>query len=129
MSEQRFGWNYFENEVVIGVKQDKKRMIVIVLSNFMDIPYNRKSFDELVDWLNEQQSTIQSLKEEKDSLVAVIDENLLKVEHDLSIKHKEAKDKMKKGESSEVSAILDVIFYWRGYIKALEELKERVSDE
>ena len=129
MSEQRFGWNYFENEVVIGDKQDKKRMIVIVLSNFMDIPYNRKSFDELVDWLNEQQCTIQSLKEEKDSLVAVIDENLLKGGHELSIKHKEAKDKMKKGGSSEVSAILDVIFYWRGYIKALEELKERVSDE
>lgn len=84
---------------------------------------------ETVKLLNEQQSTIQSLKEEKDSLVAVIDENLLKGEHDLSIKHKEAKDKMKKGESSEVSAILDVIFYWRGYIKALEELKERVSDE
>ena len=53
MSEQQFGWNYFENEVVIRDKQDKKRMIVIVLSNFMDIPYNRKSFDEIVEWLNE----------------------------------------------------------------------------
>ena len=87
------------------------------------------TYREVVDTLNEQQSTIQSLKEEKDSLVAVIDKNLLKGEHELSIKHKEAKDKMKKGGSSEVSAILDVIFYWRGYIKALEELKERVSDE
>ena len=65
MSEQQFGWNYFENEVVIGDKQDKKRMIVIVLSNFMDIPYNRKSFDELVDWLNEQQATIKQLEEDK----------------------------------------------------------------
>lgn len=45
--------NANENEVVIGDKQDKKRMIVIVLSNFMDIPYNRKSFDEIVEWLNE----------------------------------------------------------------------------
>lgn len=79
--------------------------------------------------LNEQQSTIQSLKEEKDSLVAVIDENLLKGYHEQSIKHKEAKEKMKEGESSEVSPILDVIFYWTGYIKALEELKEGVSDE
>ena len=52
MSEKRFGWNYFENEVVIGDRQDKKRMIVVVFSNFMCIPYNRKSFDELVDWLN-----------------------------------------------------------------------------
>ena len=79
--------------------------------------------------LNEQQASIQSLKEEKDSLVAVIDENLLKGYHEQSIKHKEAKDKMKEGESSEVSPILDVIFYWTGYIKALEELKEGVSDE
>ena len=62
MSEQRFGWNYFENEVVIGDRQDKKRMIVVVFSNFMCIPYNRKSFDELVDWLNEQQATIDSLQ-------------------------------------------------------------------
>lgn len=57
MSEN-YGWNYFENEVVIGDKQDKKRMIVLVFSNFMCIPYNRKSFDELVDWLNEQQAII-----------------------------------------------------------------------
>lgn len=83
--------------------------------------------EEVVDVLNEQQSTIQSLKEEKDSLVAVIDENLLKGKHEQSIKHIEAKDKMKKGESSEVSPILDVIFYWTGYIKALEELKEEVE--
>ena len=68
MSEKQFGWNYFENEVVIRDKQDKKRMIVLVFSNFMCIPYNRKSFDELVDWLNEQQSTIQSLKEENEHL-------------------------------------------------------------
>ena len=61
MSEQQFGWNYFENEVVIRDKQDKKRMIVLVFSNFMCIPYNRKSFDELVDWLNE-------LYEENDQL-------------------------------------------------------------
>lgn len=53
MSEQQFGWNYFENEVVIRDKQDKKRRIVLVFSNFMCIPYNRKSFDELVDLLNE----------------------------------------------------------------------------
>ena len=67
MSEKQFGWNYFENEVVIRDKQDKKRMIVLVFSNFMDIPYNRKSFDELVDWLNEQQATIQSLKDENEN--------------------------------------------------------------
>ena len=61
MSEQRFGWNYFENEVVIGDRQDKRRMIVLVFSNFMCIPYNRKAFDELVDWLN-------GLYEENDQL-------------------------------------------------------------
>lgn len=54
MSEKQFSWNYFENEVVIRDKQDKKRIIVLVFSNFMCIPYNRKSFDELVDWLNRQ---------------------------------------------------------------------------
>ena len=63
MSEQQFGWNYFENEVVIRDKQDKKRMIVLVFSNFMCIPYNRKSFDELVDLLNEQQATIEEYKD------------------------------------------------------------------
>ena len=63
MSEQQFDWNYFENEVVIRDKQDKKRMIVLVFSNFMCIPYNRKSFDELVDLLNEQQATIYKLEE------------------------------------------------------------------
>lgn len=69
MSEQPFGWNYFENEVVIRDNQDKKRMIVLVFSNFKCIPYNRKSFDELVDLLNEQQSTIDEQKiiiEERD---------------------------------------------------------------
>ena len=63
MSEQQFGWNSFENEVVIRGKQDKKRMIVLVFSNFICIPYNRKSFDELVDLLNEQQATIEEYKD------------------------------------------------------------------
>ena len=79
-----------------------------------------KQVEKVVDKLNE-------LAEEKDSLVAVIDENLLKGYHEFSIKHNEAEEKMKKGESSEVSPILDVIFYWTGYIKALEELKEEVE--
>lgn len=70
---------------------------------------------------------LEKAQKEKDSLVRVIDENLLKGYHEQSIKHKEAKDMMKKGESSEVSPILDVIFYWTGYIKALEELKEEVE--
>ena len=61
MSEQQFGWNYFENEVVIGDKQDKKRMIVLVFSNFMDIVYNRKSFDEIVGLLNRQQTSIETM--------------------------------------------------------------------
>ena len=64
MSEQQFGWNYFENEVVIGDKQDKKRMIVLVFSNFLDIPYNRKSFDELVDLLNELAEENEQLRKE-----------------------------------------------------------------
>lgn len=61
MSEQQFGWNYFENEVVIGDKQDKKRMIVLVFSNFVDIVYNRKSFDEIVGLLNRQQTSIETM--------------------------------------------------------------------
>ena len=68
MSEQQFGWNYFENEVVIRDKQDKKRMIVIVFSNFMCIPYNRKSFDELVDLLNELNDENKELKKENEQL-------------------------------------------------------------
>lgn len=71
MSEQQFGWNYFENEVVIGDKQDKKRMIVLVFSNFLDIPYNRKSFDELVDLLNElaEENEQQELIEEQNNVI------------------------------------------------------------
>ena len=38
-------------------------MIVLVFSNFMCIPYNRKAFDELVDLLNEQQATIYKLEQ------------------------------------------------------------------
>ena len=68
MNEQQFGWNYFENEVVIGDRQDKKRMIVIVFSNFMCIPYNRKSFDEVVDLLNEQQSKIEKLEKQLEQI-------------------------------------------------------------
>ena len=79
MSEQRFGWNYFENEVVIGDKQDKKRMIVIVLSNFMDIPYNKKSFDELVDWLNEQQATITELERKLNKYAKIGEEQLKQI--------------------------------------------------
>lgn len=76
------------------------------------------------------QTIIADLKEEKDSLVAVIDENLLKGYHEQSLKHKEAKEKMEReDERMEASALIDVVFYWNGYVKALEELKERVSDE
>ena len=77
----------------------------------------------LCDFMND-------LKEEKDSLVRVIDENLLKGYHEQSLKHKEAKEKMEhKDEMMEASALIDAVFYWKGYVKALEELKERVSDE
>ncbi len=62
MSEQRFGWNYFENEVVIGDRQDKRRMIVLVFSEFFDIPKNKEALDEIVSRLNEQQATIENLR-------------------------------------------------------------------
>ena len=75
MGEQQFGWNYFENEVVIGDKRDKKRMIVIVFSNFMCIPYNRKAFDELVDWLNEQDNELHKYRNENAELHITILEN------------------------------------------------------
>ena len=32
-------------------------------------------------------------------------------------------------ERMEASALIDVVFYWDGYVKALEELKERMTDE
>lgn len=75
MGEQQFGWNYFENEVVIGDKRDKKRMIVVVFSNFMCIPYNRKAFDELVDWLNEQDDELHKCRNENEELHITIFEN------------------------------------------------------
>ena len=90
MGEQQFDWNYFENEVVIGDRQDKKRMIVIVFSNFMCIPYNRKSFDEIVTLLNEQQSTISALKEENDILKQKLRKNYI------ANKQYEEKERLKK---------------------------------
>lgn len=73
---------------------------------------------------------LEKTQEEKDSLVRVIDKNLLKGYHELSIKHKEAKEKMEReDERMDASIIIDVVFYWDGYIKALEELKEGMTDE
>ena len=43
-------------------------MIVIVLSNFMDIPYNKKSFDEIVTLLNELVTKCHRLEKENDRL-------------------------------------------------------------
>ena len=68
---------------------------------------------------------LEKAQKEKDSLVRVIDENLLKGYHEQSLKHKEAKEKMEhEDERMEASIILDVVFYWDGYVKALEELKK-----
>ena len=73
---------------------------------------------------------LEKAQKEKDSLVRVIDENLLKGYHEQSLKHKEAKEKMEhEDERMEASALIDVVFYWDGYVKALEELKERMTDE
>ena len=73
---------------------------------------------------------LEKAQKEKDSLVRVIDENLLKGYHEQSLKHKEAKEKMEhEDERMEASIILDVVFYWDGYVKALEELKEGMTDE
>lgn len=73
---------------------------------------------------------LEKTQEEKDSLVRVIDENLLKGYHEQSLKHKEAKEKMEhEDERMEASALIDVVFYWDGYVKALEELKEGMTDE
>ena len=73
---------------------------------------------------------LEKAQKEKDSLVRVIDKNLLKGYHEQSLKHKEAKEKMEhEDERMDASIILDVVFYWDGYVKALEELKERMTDE
>lgn len=73
---------------------------------------------------------LEKAQKEKDSLVRVIDKNLLKGYHEQSLKHKEAKEKMEhEDERMDASIILDVVFYWDGYIKALEELKEWMADE
>lgn len=73
---------------------------------------------------------LEKAQKEKDSLVRVIDKNLLKGYHEQSLKHKEAKEKMEhENERMEASALIDVVFYWDGYVKALEELKERMTDE
>ena len=73
---------------------------------------------------------LEKAQKEKDSLVRVIDENLLKGYHEQSLKHKEAKEKMEhEDERMDASIILDVVFYWDGYVKALEELKEGMADD
>ena len=73
---------------------------------------------------------LEKAQKEKDSLVRVIDKNLLKGYHEQSLKHKEAKEKMEhENERMEASALIDVVFYWSGYVKALEELKEGMTDE
>ena len=73
---------------------------------------------------------LEKAQKEKDSLVRVIDENLLKGYHEKSLKHKEAKEKMEhEDERMDASIILDVVFYWDGYVKALEELKEGMADD
>lgn len=73
---------------------------------------------------------LEKAQKEKDSLVRVIDKNLLKGYHEQSLKHKEAKKKMEhEDERMDASIILDVVFYWDGYVKALEELKEWMADE
>ena len=73
---------------------------------------------------------LEKAQKEKDSLVRVIDKNLLKGYHEQSLKHKEAKEKIEhEDERMEASIILDVVFYWDGYVKALEELKEWMADE
>lgn len=65
----------------------------------------------------------------EDCVFRSVDENLLKGYHEQSLKHKEAKEKMEReDERMEASALIDVVFYWNGYIKALEELKEEQHD-
>ena len=72
---------------------------------------------------------LEKAQKEKDSLVRVIDKNLLKGYHEQSLKHKEAKGKMEhKDERMEASALIEAVFYWNGYVKALEELKEVMTD-
>ena len=73
---------------------------------------------------------LEKAQKEKDSLVRVIDKNLLKGYHEQSLKHKEAAEMMEhEDERMEASALIDVVFYWSGYVKALEELKEGMTDE
>ena len=68
---------------------------------------------------------LEKAQKEKDSLLRGIDKNLLKGYHEQSLKHKEAKEKMEhEDDRMEASIILDVVFYWDGYVKALEELKK-----
>ena len=40
-----------------------------------------------------------------------------------------SKERFSETERMEASIILDVVFYWEGYVKALEELKEGMTDE
>ena len=72
---------------------------------------------------------LEKTQEEKDSLVRVIDKNLLKGYHEQSLKHKEAEEKIKHKETRlEASMCIDVVFYWQGYVRALEELKNLIGE-
>lgn len=73
---------------------------------------------------------LEKAQKEKDSLLRGIDKNLLKGYHEQSLKHKEAKEKMEhKDERMEASALIEAVFYWNGYVKALEELKKVMTNE
>ncbi len=72
---------------------------------------------------------LKKTKDEKESLMNYIDKNLLEAYKEQSIKHKQAKEKIKHKETRlEASMCTDVVFYWQGYVRALEELKNLIGE-
>ena len=79
MSEKRYYWGFFDDEVVVFDKKTNQDIICLEFSSDMNKEgdFNKLVlfFDELVLRLNEQQATINRLKEKNEALKEFINDN------------------------------------------------------
>ena len=88
--------------------------------------YGHYEYDDIIqicDFLNKQEDIIREFKEAIDDKISIAEEGYNK-------KYVEAKIKSSSEDLvNEVDLILDIVFYWKGYLKVLEELKELFLNE
>ena len=79
MSEKQYYWGFFDDEVVVFDKKTNQDIICLEFSSDMNKEgeFNKLVlfFDELVLRLNEQQATINRLKEKNEALKEFINDN------------------------------------------------------